>query len=95
MYIHCKCTSFDRDQRPSPNQLVKMLKIETPDVHSLDYSQSTVLIMHDSYAAESQGVHFRISEELPENNGTNACAFLALKLFIELYNRKCPDLMQI
>ena len=38
---------------------------------------------------------FRISEELPENDGTNACAFLALKLCIELYNRKCPDLMQI
>ena len=90
MWIHCKCTSFDRNERPAPEEIVSYFEYSPPTVMTLDVSQNSARIQADAEYAERMDKEgdSAISMSLA-NDGSNACAFLALTICSKI--NSAPD----
>lgn len=87
------CAKFEANERPAASKIAKDLNLDNPEaslnIKCCSISQNTALENADSEAQKRmQNCEASdVCEERPENDGTNACVFLALRI--------CDFLMQI
>ena len=84
--LFSRCCTFDPDIRPSVEELVPIVNINDPeaslDITSLSLSQNSALEITNEIILQKPAIAtgYLDHEMRPENDGTNACTFLALAI---------------
>ncbi len=84
--LFSRCCTFDPDLRPSIEELVPVVNINDPeaslDIISLGLSQNSALEMANEIILQQPVITtgYLDDQTRPENDGTNACTFLALAI---------------
>lgn len=97
--IFNSCAKFDPSERPAISEIAQGLNVkdleESLIVKGLNISQNTALENADSDVAHR--IQYNTSDllemdhEIPQNDGTNACVFLALKICDIFIRNESPD----
>jgi serine/threonine protein kinase len=107
--LFSRCCRFDPELRPSIEELIPIVNINDPeaslDITQLSVSQSSALEIADELISQQAVINAGqdlAHENRPENDGTNACTFLALaicdSLFATLrgeYSQSCQSWSEI
>jgi serine/threonine protein kinase len=91
--LFSRCCTFNPDLRPSVEELVPVVNINDPeaslDITSLGLSQNSALEMANDMILQqplmTTPTGYLDDETRPENDGTNACTFLALAICDSLF----------
>ena len=97
--IFNSCAKFDPNERPAISEIAQGLNVKDPEeyliVKGLNISQNTALENADSDVAHR--IQYNTSDllemdhEIPQNDGTNACVYLALKICDIFIRNESPD----
>lgn len=89
-YLYNLCSNFNLYKRPCAETIVEIINDGNATVVNLRNSQETALVTQDSNLALNMQTSGKanISFHAPENDGTNSCTFLCLKIASLIANLK-------